>query len=183
MPHHRDVQRVQTFTTSQAPPRLLNHVRRLVEDAFAGEFSDDDWKHTLEGWHVVVVESGTPLAHAAVVGRCLEVDGRPFHTGYVEGVATAPAKHGQGFGSLAMSELMQLLRAEFEFGALSTGRHGFYERLGWERWRGPTFVRHGPELVRTGDEDDGVMVLRFDRSLAVDLSGSISCEARTGDDW
>ncbi len=74
-------------------------------------------------------------------------------------------------------------RAEFEFGALSTGRHGFYERLGWERWHGPTFVRHGPELVRTEDEDDGVMVLRFDRSLAVDLSGSISCEARTGDDW
>jgi len=106
--------------------------------------------NTLGGWHVVVVESGTPLAHAAVVGRCLAVGGRP---------------------------------SRVRVRRLVHGRHGFYERLGWERWRGPTFVRHGPELVRTEDEDDGVMVLRFDRSLAVDLSGSISCEARTGDDW
>ncbi len=78
---------------------------------------------------------------------------------------------------------MQFLRREFELGALSTSRHSFYERLGWERGRGPTFVRHGRQLVRTQGEDDGVMVLRFGRSTEVDLDRSISCEARNGDDW
>lgn len=174
---------IRTFTTSEAPAGLLEQIRGMLDDAFAGEFSDDDWQHTLGGWHVVVMESGTSLAHAAVVARTLEVDGQPFRTGYVEGVATAPGRHGRGFGSLAMSHVMQILRREFEFGALSTSRHGFYERLGWERWRGPTFVRRGHELVRTPDEDDGVMVLRFGQSLAFDLNASISCDARTGDDW
>ena len=82
-----------------------------------------------------------------------------------------------------MSQIMQVLRREFEFGALSTSRHDFYARLGWERWRGPTFVRHGRELVRSWDEDDAVMVLRYGPSLSVDLTASISCDARTGDDW
>lgn len=177
------MQSIEGFTTAEAPVSLLKQIRRLLDEAFAGGFSDDDWEHTLGGWHAVVMESDTPLAHAAVGARMLEVDGQPFLTGYVEGVATVPDRHGEGFGSLAMSEVMRVLRGEFVLGALSTSRHGFYERLGWERWRGPTFVRHGRELARTEDEDDGVMVLRFGHSLELDLNGSISCEARTGDDW
>jgi len=66
---------------------------------------------------------------------------------------------------------------------LSTGRHEFYQRLGWERWLGPTFVRRGEALVRTPDEDDGIMVLRFGRSRDTDLTAPIACEAREGDDW
>ncbi len=172
-----------TVTTADAPASLLRQVRDLLESAFAGEFSGDDWEHTLGGWHVVVVDAGAVVAHAAVVGRTLEVDGRSFRTGYVEGVATTPGRHGQGLGSLAMSAATDVVRREFELGALSTGRHSFYERLGWQRWRGPTFVRHGRQLIRTPDEDDGVMVLRFGRSHDVDLNGSISCDARAGDDW
>ncbi|MBA2529910.1 MAG: GNAT family N-acetyltransferase [Euzebyales bacterium] len=183
IPHDREVQNVQTFATSGAAVSLLKQIRRILDDAFAGEFSDDDWEHTLGGLHVVVMESDTPLAHAAVVARTLEVDGRPLRTGYVEGVATVANRHGEGLGSLAMSQAMHVLRAEFELGALSTSRHGFYERLGWERWRGPTFVRHGRELVRSEGEDEGVMVLRFGHSLQLDLDAPISCEARTGDDW
>ena len=85
------------------------------------------------------------MAHAAVVERVLEVGGRAVRAGYVEGVATTPTRQGEGLGSLVMQRVGQLLEAEFEVGALSTGRHAFYERLGWERWRGPTFVRHGPD--------------------------------------
>lgn len=183
IPHHHRVHRVQTWTTSAASSRVLTHIRDLLDDAFAGEFSDDDWEHSLGGWHVVVTEPDTILAHAAVVPRSIEIDGEPFRAGYVEGVATAPGRHGEGLGSLAMSQIMQVLRREFEFGALSTSRHDFYARLGWERWRGPTFVRHGRELVRSWDEDDAVMVLRYGPSLSVDLTASISCDARTGDDW
>jgi len=82
-----------------------------------------------------------------------------------------------------MGEATDLVRRHFEMGALSTGLHGFYERLGWERWQGPTFVRQGSEAIRTADEDEGVMVLRLGPSRGVDLNAPISCERRPGDDW
>jgi aminoglycoside 2'-N-acetyltransferase I len=157
-------------------------IRSLLMDAFDGDFSDDDWHHTLGGWHVVATD-GALLAHAAVVARDLEVDGRPFRAGYVEGVATTPLRQGEGLGAMVMHRVGQLLAAEFELGALSTERHGFYQRLGWERWQGPTFVRHGTDMVRSADEHDGIMVLRFDTTSTLDLTLPISCETRSGDDW
>jgi aminoglycoside 2'-N-acetyltransferase I len=175
--------RVAVFRTDEASVELLRAVRRLLDRCFAGEFADDDWDHTVGGWHVVLADDTGPLAHAAVVSRTLEVGGRPFHSGYVEGVGTAPERQGEGLGSLAMVELDAVLRAHFELGALSTDRSTFYGRLGWERWAGPTFVRQEEALLRTADEDDGVMVLRFGASRHIDLGAPIVCEARSGDDW
>lgn len=174
---------VRLFTTAEASENLLTEIRRLLVDAFDGHFSEDDWGHTLGGWHVVVTDGGDVASHAAAVPRVLDVAGRPLRAGYVEGVATAPARQRGGLGALAMAEISALLRREFEKGALSTGHHGFYARLGWDRWRGPTFVRRGSETIRTEDEDDGVMVLRFGPSEDVDLTAPLSCEARPGDDW
>jgi aminoglycoside 2'-N-acetyltransferase I len=133
---------------------------------------------------VVVADGGAVVAHAAVVRRELHVDGRAIDTGYVEGVGTAPDRRGEGLGTLALREVDALIRRHHHLGALSTGEHGFYERLGWERWCGPTSVRTADgALVRTPDEDDGIMVLRFGPSAAVDLDAPLSCEARRGDDW
>jgi aminoglycoside 2'-N-acetyltransferase I len=123
------------------------------------------------------------LAHAAVVPRQLEVAGRPLRTGYVEAVATDPSRQGEGLGSLVLAEATALVRSEYEFGALSSGLHAFYARHGWERWRGPTFARHGGQAIRTEEDDDGVMVLRFGPSAAIDLTAPLSCEGRRGDDW
>jgi aminoglycoside 2'-N-acetyltransferase I len=171
------------FTTSEAPIGLLTEIRHMLDEAFGGEFSDDDWGHALGGWHVAILDGDRPISHAAVVPRVLEVDGRPFRTGYVEGVATTPGREREGLASLAMSELDAHIRRNFELGALSTDSHGLYEQLGWERWRGPTFVRQRDGLIRTEDDDDGLMVLRFGPSLEVDLAAAISCEARSGDHW
>jgi aminoglycoside 2'-N-acetyltransferase I len=154
-----------------------------MDEAFGGGFDDTDWDHALGGWHVLVTDGGALVAHAAVVPRDLRVDGRPVDAGYVEAVATAPARQGEGLGTLAMREVDRLLREHHHLGVLSTGAHAFYGRLGWERWWGPTFVRHGDELVRTPEEDDGIMVLRFGPSRTMDLAAPISCEARSGDDW
>ena len=174
---------VRRFATARAPADLLAEVRGLLDRAFEGAFSDDDWEHTLGGWHVVVTEAGVVVSHAAVVPRLLEVGDRPFHAGYVEGVATDPDRQGAGLGSLAMAEVGAVLHDGFELGALSTGRHRFYERLGWQRWRGPTWVRAGGRRLRTEEEDDGIMVLRFGPSREVDLTAPLACEARRGDDW
>ena len=168
---------------SAAASQHLGEVRALLDEAFGPSFSEDDWVHCLGGTHVVLLDRGTVVTHAAVVPRTLEVDGRPLRTGYVEGVATRPGREGGGSGSVVMAEVAGLLRAGSELGALSTGRHRFSERLGWERWLGPTFVRTPSGVDRTEEDDDGVMVLRFGVSATLDLGAPITCEDRPGDAW
>jgi aminoglycoside 2'-N-acetyltransferase I len=174
---------VRIFTTDEASPDLLARIHALMLEAFGGDFAEEDWEHALGGVHVAVLDEEVVLAHAGVVSRSLEVAGRPFRTGYLEAVATTPSNQGAGLGSLAVGEASAVVRRGFEMGGLSTGSPAFFARLGWERWSGPTLVRRGGELVRTPEEDAGVMVLRFGASGSVDLSAPISCEARRGDDW
>jgi aminoglycoside 2'-N-acetyltransferase I len=179
----RNEARVVHLTSANAPVEVLASIRELLDKAFAGEFTDDDWSHTLGGTHVLVRDGDDVVAHAAVVARDLEIGTDPFRAGYVEGVATAPSRRGSGLGSAAMVEASRVVLADFEVGVLSTSVHHFYERLGWERWQGPTFVRRGDQLTRTEVEDDGIMVLRFGPSAGLDLTAAITCAARSGDDW
>lgn len=158
-------------------------LRELLDDAFEQTFTEDDWEHALGGLHAIVTLNREPVAHAAVVARDIEVGRRRFRCGYVEAVATAPAAQGKGYGSQAMSAVTDLVRRGFELGALSTGRHRFYERFGWERWQGPSFVIRGGQRVRTPDEDGGIMVLRFGGSVDIPLTCPIACQSRRGDDW
>jgi aminoglycoside 2'-N-acetyltransferase I len=165
------------------PADLLLEVRDLLVEAFDGRFDADDWEHSRGGWRVMVFDGAALVSHVAVVPRLLCVGDRPFNAGYVEGVATRADRRGQGRGARAMAAATQLVRSTYELGALSTSRQGFYARSGWESWRGPTFVRDGGELLRTPDDDDGVMVLRCGPSAAIDLAAPICCAARPGDDW
>lgn len=174
---------VRTFETADADPRHLQAARSLMDRAFVGDFSDDDWAHSIGGWHVVAVEDDSIVAHASVVPRSIEVDKRSFRTGYVEAVATDPARQGHGLGTAVMQVIGELIATHHQLGALSTWEHRFYERLGWERWQGPTYVRDGDATLRTVDDDNGIMVLRVGPSLAVDLRAAISCDRRIGDDW
>ncbi|QBI19693.1 GNAT family N-acetyltransferase [Egibacter rhizosphaerae] len=169
--------------SGELPSAWVPTLRRLLDDAFDGEFSDHDWEHCLGGQHVVARDGEELLCHAALVPRTLEIDGHEWRCGYVEGVATAAPVQGRGLGSTVMRRIGQMIDHDFEIGGLSTERPAFYESLGWELWHGPTFVRRGPRLVRTEDEDGGVMVLRAGPSRSVDLSAPIACHERPGDDW
>ncbi len=128
----------QLLKTADIPDEVLREIRRLLDESFAGHFSEDDWEHGLGGWHAVVTDGDAIVAHAAVVPRTIHVADRPIRTGYVENVGTAPAREREGVASQAMVELVAVLRREFDMGALSTGAHRFYERLGWERWESET---------------------------------------------
>ena len=174
---------VRSFASAEASRDELDEIHRLLLAAFGDRFSAHDWDHTLGGQHLVVAEDDRVLSHAAVVERVIDVAGRSLSVGYVEGVATHPARQCEGLGTLVMSEVRGLLHRGFEMGALSTGRHAFYSRLGWVHWGGPTYVREGQETVRTPDEDDGIMVLRFGPSAEIDLTAPITCHTRPGDDW
>jgi aminoglycoside 2'-N-acetyltransferase I len=177
------VPQVRGFVDEETPSHLLEAVRLFVVEAFDGRFSAEDWEHTAGGWRVIAFDGDDPVAHGAVVPRTLRVGLRAFEAGYVEGVATRAGRHGQGLGTAVMTEISDLVRMNFELGGLSTGRRSFYQSLGWEPWRGPSYVEHEGDLIRTPYEDDGLMVLRFGPSADVELDAPIVCRRRPGDDW
>jgi aminoglycoside 2'-N-acetyltransferase I len=165
----------------------IDEIRALLFAAFVddehGGFTEDDWQHSIGGTHFILTSDGRIVCHASVVKRELHVAGTPLQTGYVEAVATAPDVQGLGYGSAVMRSVNEHVTANFELGALGTGSQAFYERLGWQIWRGPSFVRTGRGEERTADEDGYILVLPTATSPALDLSAPISCEWREGDVW
>ncbi len=180
--------RLRRLATSDLTPAERTSIRALLDAAFDHEdpderFSEDDWQHALGGTHVVLDLDGEIVAHASVVPRDLRADGRSVRTGYVEAVATVPARHGQSFGTIVMKDVGDLIRDGFELGALGTGAYHFYERLGWTAWRGPTAVRTDDGERRTPGDDGFILVLRTPTTPTLDDTGPISCDWRPGDVW
>lgn len=163
-------------------------IRTLLWAAFPpGEegFTEDDWEHALGGVHVVRSLGAEIVAHAAVVERWLDVGGTPVRTGYVEAVATAPSHQGHGHGTAVMREVAHVIQGDFQLGVLGTGSHGFYERLGWRTWAGPSAVRLPTGLVEPTPDEDGYLMALWTPSTPADLhpAAPITCEWRTGDVW
>jgi aminoglycoside 2'-N-acetyltransferase I len=175
--------RVRGFADEETPTDVLAAVQSFVVEAFDGRFTAEDWEHTAGGWRIIAFDRDGPVAHGAVVPRMLRVGQRDFDAGYVEGVATRRGRQGQGLGTAVMTEISNLVRLNFGLGGLSTSRRSFYQHFGWEPWRGPSFVEHEGDLIRTPDEDDGLMVLRFGSSADVNLDAPIVCQRRPGNDW
>jgi len=174
---------VHAATSETLSASWLLALRAFLDAAFDGHFSDHDWRHAIGGVHVWVSGSDGLISHGSLVERTLVCSGHRLRAGYVEAVATAAANRRHGYGALVMTRVGELVRERYTLGALSTGSHGFYESLGWERWRGPTSVdgAQGPE--RTPDDDHGVMILRTSRSPHLDLDQAIVCDWREGDVW
>jgi aminoglycoside 2'-N-acetyltransferase I len=170
-------------STDALSSRFLHDIRMLLDAAFAGDFTDEDWTHAVGGMHVWVIGSRGLISHGSLVERSVVCSGETLHVGYVEAVATAEAHRRKGYGTMVMKSLGEMIRGRYELGVLSTAAHGFYEALGWERWRGPTFVNspRGPE--RTPEDDGGIMILRTPRSPVLDVAGDIVCDWRVGDVW
>lgn len=164
-------------------------IKALLASAFGDDeeerFRAEDWEHAIGGRHVLVEVAGEIVGHAAVVERELRIDGRPIRTGYVEAVAIRPDLQGQGLGSRLMAAVNAHIVADYELGALGTGSHGFYERLGWRTWRGPTSVRTADGERPTPEEDGCILVLGTPRLplSTLDLDARISCDWRVGDVW
>lgn len=162
-------------------------IRALLEAAFATDdgqgFAESDWRHALGGLHFIAELDGEVVGHAAVVERLLHVAGRPVRTGYVEAVAVRPDLHGCGLGTALMRDVGEYVRERFELGALSTGRHSFYGRLGWQVWRGSAFVRGRDGEMATPDDDGDILVLDTPHTPALDPGAPIAADWRDGDVW
>ena len=174
---------VHAAPTDALAPSVLDDVRALLDAAFDGAFTDDDWTHAIGGVHVWVTESRGVISHGSLVERTLVCSGTTLIVGYVEAVATAAAHRRQGHGTKVMGRIGDLIRERYSLGALSTGAHAFYETLGWEHWRGPTFVNSPDGRLPTPGDDGDIMVLRTPRSPRLDLGGKIVCDWRAGDVW
>jgi aminoglycoside 2'-N-acetyltransferase I len=161
----------------------LSALHALLSAAFAGGFTDDDFAHGMGGMHWLAEVDGSIVSHASVVPRRLEAGDRPLRTGYLEAVGTLPALERRGFGSMVVRAAGRYLLPRYELGALSTGVPGFYLRLGWEAWRGPTFVRADAGLQRTEDDDGGIFILRTPSTPSLSLDDRLVCDWRTGDVW
>lgn len=177
---------VRMVPTSHLAPAEVATLRALLWEAFASDadpFDETDWEHALGGMHFLLELDGRIVGHAAVVERELVVGGRPLRTGYVEAVATTPPMHGRGLGSVLMERVTAYVRDGFELGGLGTGRHHFYERLGWETWRGPSSVLEDDRSRPTPDDDGFILLLRTPLSPPLDVTAAISCHARPGAAW
>jgi aminoglycoside 2'-N-acetyltransferase I len=162
---------------------MRSQLRAMLWQAFPDDFTEHDWEHGLGGVHVVACDGDRPVGHASVIGRTLYIGDESYLGGYLEAVAVDPAIRGRGIGVSVVQAANEVIAQQYPVAALSTHLHGFYEALGWRRWRGPTYVVAGEVWRRTEDEDAGVMVLYPPGSPVVDLTAPIAVHERSGDDW
>ena len=180
---------IRQLSSDDLGPDRLRAIRSLMDVAFGDDeeerFTEDDWQHAVGGRHFVLEGDGGLLGHASVVERSLHVGGHPLRAGYVEAVAIQPTVQGRGLGSRLMAAVDAYIADAFELGALGTGRHRFYERLGWTTWRGPAFVRTPEGDRRTPDEEGYILVLETPSTpiRPLDLTAPLSCDWRPGDVW
>jgi aminoglycoside 2'-N-acetyltransferase I len=186
-PRLRGVYTARLVHTADLDNETREDARRMVIEAFGGEFTDADWEHALGGMHALICHHGALIAHAAVVQRRLLYGDTALRCGYVEGVAVREDWRGQGLGHAVMDSAEQVLRGAYQLGALSAskaGRH-LYTSRGWLPWRGPTSVLAPAGVTRTPDDDRSLFVLpvALPTTLELDTAAEIICDWRDGDVW
>lgn len=155
----------------------------MLTEAFAGDFSEDDWEHALGGMHAVIYHHGAIIAHAAVIQRRLIYRGSALRCGYVEGVAVREDWRGQGLVRALLDGVEQVMRGAYQLGALSSTVQArrLYASRGWLPWRGTTLVLSPTGPVRTPEDDGTVFVLPIEVQL--DTKEELMCDWRNGDVW
>jgi len=149
-----------------------------------GPWRPQHWNDIGPGPHVVAEDDdGSLLAHACVAWVPVTVGETTLRTGYLEDVATRADVRGRGYGTAVVTATHPLIRAEAQMGFLATGSQPFYERLGWERWRGPSSVIE-PDGARTPtpEEDPFLMVMRFPETPAFSLDLPVARPRRDPDE-
>ena len=93
---HTQVHTARLVHTADLESDARQRAHEMVNDAFAGEFTDADWDHALGGMHALIWHHGAIIAHGAVVQRRLLYRGASLRCGYVEAVAVREDWRGQG---------------------------------------------------------------------------------------
>ncbi|NCX01241.1 MAG: GNAT family N-acetyltransferase [Actinobacteria bacterium] len=167
---------------SALPVTLIPKVQKLLVDAFEGEFSEDDWQNSFGGLRLIGSINEEIVAHGAVVPRMIRIDDFEISVGYVEAIAVDPEYWRQGIGTALMKEITSICLKSYQVSMLSTGEKEFYRRLGWIDFVGESYIDLGNEVIRSEEEDEGLMYLPSGEYL-VSVPKRVICRARAGDAW
>jgi aminoglycoside 2'-N-acetyltransferase I len=180
---HTQVQTARLVHTADLDGEARQGVYQMVTEAFAGDFTENDWEHALGGMHALICRHGAIIAHAAVVQRRMFYRGSALRCGYVEGVAVREDCRGQGLAHALLDGVEQVMRGAYQLGALSSSARArtLYAARGWLPWHGPTSVLAPTGPTRTPDDDGTIFVLPV--GISLDTSADLMCDWRAGDVW
>ncbi|MFE9927599.1 GNAT family N-acetyltransferase [Streptomyces sp. NPDC005533] len=162
----------------------LREVRALLDEAFEGDFGEEDFEHALGGMHVLVRDAdGLLVAHGSVVQRRVVHRGRALRTGYVEAVAVRAGSRRRGLGGQVVAELERVVARAYVLGALSASEAGagLYLARGWSVWPGRigALSPHGP--VPLPEEEGSTYVWAPPGGIRLDPAGRLDFDWRDGD--
>ncbi len=176
------------FTILAAPTEALSEdLRAAIITVCIEAHNEPEFSHLFAwvpagGLHVLALRVGHVIGHAMVTARRVQPAGLPeLHTADVDAVSVPPQQQGLGVGSAVMRKLAQEITG-FDIACLETDRPGFYERLGWQVWRGPKAGRGPDGLIMTPAEET-VLVLKLDRTPVLDLGSLLTIECQSGRIW
>ncbi len=176
--------RVESFKTEDLSPDIKN----TIVDLCVLAHQEEDFRNLFSyvpsgGWHFLAFQDMQLVSHALVTTRWLQPEGHSLlRTAYIDAVATLPAEQGRGHGSRLMSHLAESIGEEYIIGCLETERVEFYERLGWETWRGPLAGRSDQGLIPT-PKQKGIMVLRLSQTPPLNLDSMLTIECQSERIW
>jgi aminoglycoside 2'-N-acetyltransferase I len=177
--------RIRVLTSDRLSSAEWTTLTDLCVAAFNEDW-DGYWESIGPGVHVIAEDAeGRAVGHAAIVERLLYPGETTLSAGYVEAVAVAPELQGRGIGTQVMEEIDRMIDDAYELGALGTGSHGFYARLGWEVWRGPTWIRERDGSLHRSPDEDGDILVRLTPATppGLDLSLPLAVDWRPGEVW
>lgn len=171
-----------TAHTADLTDPELGAVRALLDDAFDGDFSDEDFEHGLGGMHALVHDGAGLAAHGAVVMRRVRYRERWLRIGYVEAVAVRPDVRRTGLGGLVMTELERVVDRAYDAGMLSASDEGalLYAARGWTVWSGRISALGPAGAVHLPDEE-GSTFFRPALAAPLDPTEDLLFDWRDGD--
>jgi aminoglycoside 2'-N-acetyltransferase I len=174
--------------TSAKTEDLHENTRLAITQLCIAAHQEEDFKNLFTyilsgGWHFLAYRAEELVSHAMVTTRWLQPEGHPLlKTAYIDAVSTLPRYQGLGYGSGLMRQLAIDIDREYDVACLETERETFYERLGWQTWRGLLAGRSEEGLIPTPDQR-GIMILQLSQTPTLDLDSGLSIECQAGRIW
>lgn len=172
---------ITTVRSEALTPKLSAEILYLCSSAYEEDFSP--YLNLLKpAVHILGCLDGELVSHAAWVERELRTAGiGSMRTAYVEAVATSPNHQRKGYASALLAAIPELV-TDFDIAALSPSESSYYQRLGWELWKGSLAYTQGSVIINTPDEE--VMIYRLPRTPTnLDLQETLTADWRPGEVW
>ena len=172
---------IKVLHNKQIPETIRKDIVSLCNRAYEKDMQPI-LKTFVDATHVLGYYNDLLVCHALWVTRYLQAGTNPMmRTAYVEAVATEAEYRSRGFASAVMKHLIGEVQ-EYDLAALSPFSVEYYQRLGWDLWQGPLFIRTKDNLQPSLDEEE-VMIFRLPKTPLLDLTVSLSAEWRKGELW